>query len=143
MCIRDSLFTLTPWKGIDPEKPHGNDLYPLVKTYSIGLNIEFCLLEVGGYRFACREVEHHNVVQCHCAEARYTFVFPLEMCIRDREYPVLSSVPCQNLPVAPSPQSCSCLLYTSICHGFFSSGEYRMDAYLQWPVPQYVLAQWH
>ena len=37
----ENLFTLTPWKGIDPEKPHGNDLYPLVKTYSIGLNIEF------------------------------------------------------------------------------------------------------
>lgn len=37
----ENLFTLTPWKGIDPEKPHGNDLYPLVKTYSVGLNIEF------------------------------------------------------------------------------------------------------
>lgn len=37
----ENLFTMTPWKGIDPEKPHGNDLYPLVKNYSIGLNIEF------------------------------------------------------------------------------------------------------
>lgn len=37
----ENLFTMTPWKGIDPEKPHGNDLYPLVKTYSVGLNIEF------------------------------------------------------------------------------------------------------
>ena len=39
--------------------------------------IEICLLEVGGYRVACREVEHHNVVQFHFAEARYTFIFPL------------------------------------------------------------------
>lgn len=37
----ENIFTLTPWKGIDPEKPHGNDFYPLVKTYSVGLNIEF------------------------------------------------------------------------------------------------------
>lgn len=37
----ENLLTLTPWKGIDPEKPNGDDLYPLVKTYSVGLNIEF------------------------------------------------------------------------------------------------------
>lgn len=37
----ENLFTMTPWKGIDPEKPHGDDLYPLVKTYSVGLNVEF------------------------------------------------------------------------------------------------------
>ena len=37
----ENIFTLTPWKDIDPEKPHGNDFYPLVKTYSVGLNIEF------------------------------------------------------------------------------------------------------
>lgn len=37
----ENLFTMTPWKGIDPEKPNGNDFYPLVKNYSVGLNIEF------------------------------------------------------------------------------------------------------
>ncbi|WP_308760530.1 TonB-dependent receptor [uncultured Bacteroides sp.] len=37
----ENILTMTPWKGIDPEKPHGNDFYPLVKTYSVGLNIEF------------------------------------------------------------------------------------------------------
>ena len=37
----ENIFTMTPWKGIDPEKPHDNDFYPLVKTYSVGLNIEF------------------------------------------------------------------------------------------------------
>ena len=44
----ENLFTVTGWKGIDPEKPkydwknNGNyDLYPLVKTISVGLNIDF------------------------------------------------------------------------------------------------------
>ena len=37
----ENLFTLTSWKGIDPEKPTGNDPYPLVRNYSIGLNIDF------------------------------------------------------------------------------------------------------
>ena len=46
-------------------------------SFFVSKGIEVCLLEVGGYRVACREVEHHNVVQFHFAEARYTFVFPL------------------------------------------------------------------
>ena len=48
----ENVFTITPWKGIDPEKSIStwnqssnssvaNDLYPLVRTYSVGLNIEF------------------------------------------------------------------------------------------------------
>ena len=48
----ENVFTITPWKGVDPEKSistwnqkenrsDANDLYPLVKTYSVGLNIEF------------------------------------------------------------------------------------------------------
>jgi len=37
----ENILTFTNWKGIDPEKPHGNDLYPLVKTYSVGVNVEF------------------------------------------------------------------------------------------------------
>lgn len=37
----ENLFTLTGWKGIDPEKNHDWDAYPTVKTYSIGLNVEF------------------------------------------------------------------------------------------------------
>ena len=46
-------------------------------SFFVSKGIEICLLEVGGYRVACREVEHHNVVQFHFAEARYTFIFPL------------------------------------------------------------------
>jgi TonB-linked SusC/RagA family outer membrane protein len=37
----ENLFTVTGWKGIDPEKNHDWDAYPLVKTYSVGINIEF------------------------------------------------------------------------------------------------------
>ena len=48
----ENVFTITPWKGVDPEKSisswnqqynrsDANDLYPLVKTYSIGINVEF------------------------------------------------------------------------------------------------------
>ncbi len=37
----ENLFTFTGWKGIEPEKNHDRDAYPLVKTYSVGLNIEF------------------------------------------------------------------------------------------------------
>jgi TonB-linked outer membrane protein, SusC/RagA family len=37
----ENLFTITGWKGIEPEKNHSNDAYPLVKTYSVGVNIEF------------------------------------------------------------------------------------------------------
>ena len=46
-------------------------------SFFVSKGIEVCLLEVGGYRVACREVEHHNIVQFHFAEARHTFVFPL------------------------------------------------------------------
>ena len=38
----ENIFTFTAWKGIDPEKAGSNvDLYPLLKSYSIGLNIGF------------------------------------------------------------------------------------------------------
>lgn len=37
----ENLFTITDWKGIDPEKNHDWDAYPMVKTYSVGLNVEF------------------------------------------------------------------------------------------------------
>jgi TonB-dependent starch-binding outer membrane protein SusC len=38
----ENIFTITAWKGIDPEKAGNNvDLYPLLKSYSIGLNIGF------------------------------------------------------------------------------------------------------
>jgi TonB-linked SusC/RagA family outer membrane protein len=35
----ENVFTLTKWRGVDPDKYRDNDPYPLSKTYSIGLNI--------------------------------------------------------------------------------------------------------
>ena len=46
-------------------------------SFFVSKGIEICLLEIGGYRVACREVEHHNIVQFHFSEARHTFIFPL------------------------------------------------------------------
>jgi hypothetical protein len=45
----ENLLTFTKWPGVDPEKPKGNradknndrDIYPLVKTISVGINISF------------------------------------------------------------------------------------------------------
>lgn len=42
----ENLFTLTNWPGIDPEKPGGiaassQDLYPLTRSFSVGLNLGF------------------------------------------------------------------------------------------------------
>ncbi len=38
----ENLFTLTGYSGLDPEKPYkSNDLYPLNKSYSLGLNVSF------------------------------------------------------------------------------------------------------
>jgi TonB-linked SusC/RagA family outer membrane protein len=37
----ENLLTFSQWKGIDPEKIHSADAYPLVKTASVGLNVEF------------------------------------------------------------------------------------------------------
>lgn len=38
----ENLFTLTGYSGLDPEKPYkANDLYPINKSYSIGLNVSF------------------------------------------------------------------------------------------------------
>ena len=38
----ENLFTLTNFPGLDPEKPYSsNDLYPINKSYSLGLNISF------------------------------------------------------------------------------------------------------
>ena len=37
----ENLLTITNWKGVDPEKNHDKDIYPLVRTYSFGLNVEF------------------------------------------------------------------------------------------------------
>lgn len=45
----ENLLTFSKWPGVDPEKPKGNrsnnnaesDAYPLVKTFSIGINIGF------------------------------------------------------------------------------------------------------
>lgn len=39
----ENLLTFSQWKGIDPEKPKGDnaDLYPIVRSFSIGLNIAF------------------------------------------------------------------------------------------------------
>ena len=35
----ENLITITNWKGIDPEKGTSRDIYPLLKTFSIGLNL--------------------------------------------------------------------------------------------------------
>lgn len=35
----ENLFTLTKWPGIDPEKGTGRDIYPQIRTYSLGFNI--------------------------------------------------------------------------------------------------------
>jgi TonB-linked SusC/RagA family outer membrane protein len=40
-CSAENLLTISEWKGVDPEKIHNADAYPLVKTFSVGLNIEF------------------------------------------------------------------------------------------------------
>ncbi|MDR0395169.1 MAG: TonB-dependent receptor [Tannerella sp.] len=40
-CSTENLFTISEWKGVDPEKIHNADAYPLVKTFSVGLNVEF------------------------------------------------------------------------------------------------------
>lgn len=39
----ENLLTYSKWPGVDPEKPKGDnaDIYPLVKTYSIGINVGF------------------------------------------------------------------------------------------------------
>lgn len=38
----DNLLTLTKWKGIDPEKDtSGDDFYPLLKSFAIGVNVDF------------------------------------------------------------------------------------------------------
>lgn len=35
----ENVFTFTKWPGIDPEKGAGRDIYPQIKTYSLGLNV--------------------------------------------------------------------------------------------------------
>jgi TonB-linked SusC/RagA family outer membrane protein len=35
----ENIFTITKWRGVDPDKYRDFDPYPLAKTYSIGLNI--------------------------------------------------------------------------------------------------------
>ena len=38
----ENLFTLTKYPGLDPEKPFSaRDLYPINKSYSVGINIGF------------------------------------------------------------------------------------------------------
>ena len=37
----ENLLTFTKWPGVDPEKYYSNDAYPLVKSYTIGVNIGF------------------------------------------------------------------------------------------------------
>jgi hypothetical protein len=38
----DNLFTLTNFRGFDPETPWGEgNIYPMVTTYSVGLNLIF------------------------------------------------------------------------------------------------------
>lgn len=38
----ENLFTLTSYPGLDPDKPYkGNDLYPINRSYSLGLNVSF------------------------------------------------------------------------------------------------------
>ncbi|MDR1895213.1 MAG: TonB-dependent receptor [Prevotellaceae bacterium] len=37
----ENLFTLTKFRGLDPEKPDKGDMYPLTKSVSIGVNIGF------------------------------------------------------------------------------------------------------
>lgn len=37
----DNLLTITKWQGIDPEKDtSGDDFYPMLKTYSLGIHID-------------------------------------------------------------------------------------------------------
>ena len=36
----DNLFTITKFRGLDPEKLNVNDGYPLMKTFTFGLNVE-------------------------------------------------------------------------------------------------------
>jgi hypothetical protein len=38
----ENLLTFTKWDGIDPEKDSdGSDFYPLLKSYSLGVNVSF------------------------------------------------------------------------------------------------------
>jgi TonB-linked SusC/RagA family outer membrane protein len=37
----ENLLTFSKWPGVDPEKPNGRDAYPLIKTFTIGVNIGF------------------------------------------------------------------------------------------------------
>ena len=37
----ENLFTLTKWRGLDPEKTDNSDMYPLTKSFSLGVNIDF------------------------------------------------------------------------------------------------------
>lgn len=36
----ENLFTITNFRGLDPEKP-GSDMYPMAKSYSVGVNLDF------------------------------------------------------------------------------------------------------
>jgi hypothetical protein len=37
----ENLFTLTKYRGLDPEKTDNSDMYPLTKSFSLGINIDF------------------------------------------------------------------------------------------------------
>jgi hypothetical protein len=37
----ENLFTLTKFRGLDPEKPDKGDMYPLTKSFSVGINVGF------------------------------------------------------------------------------------------------------
>ena len=38
----ENLFTITGYKGLDPEKAASSqDLYPITKSYSVGINLSF------------------------------------------------------------------------------------------------------
>ena len=45
-CSIDNLFTITNFKGLDPEMVTSSTLYPLTRNYSFGVNLSFkyCVL---------------------------------------------------------------------------------------------------
>lgn len=40
-CSIDNLFTITNFKGLDPEMVTSSTLYPLTRNYSFGVNLSF------------------------------------------------------------------------------------------------------
>ncbi|MDR3217529.1 MAG: TonB-dependent receptor [Dysgonamonadaceae bacterium] len=37
----ENLFTLTKYRGLDPQKTDSSDMYPMTKSFSVGVNVDF------------------------------------------------------------------------------------------------------